>query len=223
MEDTSKGAFPILPSAIQIFTILGALYPHLDIVDDRVIIQTGRPQLEQSLHALGLGSCLLLLGFYCCQFLPPLAPLRKEYLGTLALVQIAHFTLLLGRVAFFPASFRTDSVGTLLGVVAAASVTVLILNDHLAVPARPSAAPLERQRARRAHIAVTLATHTLWLVFTLLFVLPYLSSLVPVDVPREGPYGSVAAVLAPMTALARLGVFVSGRMAAGRVAKQKTA
>ncbi len=57
MEE-STAPFPLLPSAIQLVSFLGALYPHFDIVDDKIIFRTGRPQLEQSLHALVSALCV---------------------------------------------------------------------------------------------------------------------------------------------------------------------
>ncbi|GIL51754.1 hypothetical protein Vafri_7675 [Volvox africanus] len=221
MEGQSQGApFPILPAAIQISSLLGALYPHFDILDDKVIIQSGRLQLDESLHAMGLGSCVLLLGFYCCQFLPMLAPLRKEYLGALALTQALHFLMLIARAAIFPDSLEADPAGTLLGLVAAACVSVLVLNENLAFPRDPSAAPSKPEATARARVAVLVATHALWLVFVLLFLLPYFSSLLPLQVPSQMPYGSVAAVLTQAAALARLGMFLS-RRASVRRSKQK--
>ncbi|GLI69228.1 hypothetical protein VaNZ11_013717 [Volvox africanus] len=215
--------FPILPSAIQICGLLGALYPHFDILDDKFTFRTGRLQLDRSLHAMSLGSCILLLGFYCCQFLPVLAPLRKEYLGALALTQALHFLLLLARAAIFPGSLEADPAGTLLGLVAAACVSVLVLNENLAVPRDPSAASSKPEATARAGVAILVATHALWLVFVLMFLLPYFSSLLPLQVPSQMAYGSIAAVLTQAAALARLGMFMSRRAAVGLRSKQKAA
>ncbi|GIL92518.1 hypothetical protein Vretimale_19310 [Volvox reticuliferus] len=224
MAGQPQGApFPIFPSAIQICGILGALYPHFDIVDDKFIFQTGRLQLDRSLHALNLGACILLLGFYCCQFLAVLTPLRKEYLGALGLTQALHFLLLLARAAIFPDSLEADPAGTLLGLIAAACVSLLVVNENVAFPREPSAAASKSETTARARVAVDVATHALWLVFALLFVLPYLSSFLPLQVPSHMPYGLVAAVLTQVIALARLGLFISKRGVAGRYFKQKAA
>ncbi|GLC39802.1 hypothetical protein PLESTB_001405800 [Pleodorina starrii] len=219
MDGASQAPFPILPAAIQICSILGAIYPHVDIIDDKIVVQTGRLQLDQTLHALSLGSCFLLLGFYCCQFLPALAPLRREYLGALGIMQMGHFLIMLARAAVFPASLRADPAGAVLGLLAVAGVYVVVTSDNVAYP-NSDVAP-EPKVAARARMAVSVATHGLWLVFALMFTLPYLSSLLPMGVPSQMPYGSVAALLTQVTAITRLGVFVSGRLAAARLAKHK--
>ncbi len=48
-SEQQKAPFPILPSAILTLTYLAAAYPHLDIVEDKIVTRFGLGALQQSI------------------------------------------------------------------------------------------------------------------------------------------------------------------------------
>eukprot|EP00198_Chlamydomonas_reinhardtii_P012893 XP_001702230.1 predicted protein [Chlamydomonas reinhardtii] len=83
-----RAPFPLIPTGVHIATMLAAAYPHFDIVDEKFVFRTSPETFADSLRYTTLGCVLLAAGHYACQFVAALRPLRHEYLGTMALLQV---------------------------------------------------------------------------------------------------------------------------------------
>ncbi|KXZ45352.1 hypothetical protein GPECTOR_55g258 [Gonium pectorale] len=179
-----------------------------------------------SLQALALGCCFLFLGYYSCQFITATNPLRREYLGALALCTALHAVLAAGRAWFNPAAAAAASASTIVvGLVAGGCVTALLVHDKAAAPnpwvdGAEVKVPADKARAARRIVAV--CTHCLWALAVVAYHLPYMPSAVQSLVgPYLGP-GSTAqlaplyciggAVATDVIALARFLSYVSGRV-----------
>ncbi|KAG2428103.1 hypothetical protein HYH02_014451 [Chlamydomonas schloesseri] len=129
-DEQHPAPFPLIPTGVHIVTMLGAMYPHFDIVDDKVVMRTSPGAFADSVRFTTLGCCLLTAGYYACQFVRALRPLRHEYLGTLVLLQLLYVAVVAARAWFFPAAALGDLGGCVVGLAAAALGLVLVRYDH---------------------------------------------------------------------------------------------
>ncbi|KAG2427171.1 hypothetical protein HXX76_010890 [Chlamydomonas incerta] len=121
--------FPLIPTGVHIATMLAAAFPFVEIVDDKVAVRTSPEIFADSLRYTMLGCTLLTAGYYACQFVRALGPLRHEYLGTAALLQMMYLAVVAGRAWFYPAAAAADLYGSVLGSAAAVLGIVLTWYD----------------------------------------------------------------------------------------------